>query len=202
MQFTNSSLTILSKTIIDTVFNSFNCVRIGKINTFNPETLTAEVLIQDKWEKQDGTLEDYPLLVDVPCLCFSGSTGGIDAPIVSGDTGILLFCDRNIDKWWSTNTIQKPYVYRCHSFNDAIFIPGIRSLKNLITGYSDSSTRVWFGTNTMTMENVLTTFNNPIQASYKSSDGSIGLTTTQTIEVGGNITKTMTIKDGLIISIS
>jgi hypothetical protein len=177
-------------------------MRVGKIVTFNSSQLTCEIQIQDKFEQLDGTLIDFPLLIDVPCLQFSGAGGGIDVPISVGDTGILLFNDRNIDKWWSTNTVQKASVYRCHSFNDAIFIVGIRSLKNLIPGYSANATRVWYGSNTMTMNSALTTFNNPIQAAYKSNDGSTGLTTTQTIEVGGNVVKTMTVKDGLIVSIS
>ena len=142
MQIVDSSLTVLSNTIIDTIFDTMNCMRVGKIVTFNSSQLTCEVQIQDKWQQQDGTLIDFPLLVDVPCLQFSGAGGGIDVPISEGDTGILLFNDRNIDKWWSTNTVQKASVYRCHSFNDAIFIVGIRSLKNLINGYSTNATRV------------------------------------------------------------
>ena len=202
MLFTKSSLALLSKATIETVFNSLNCVRIGKVNKFNTTNLTAEILIQDKWEKPDGSIEDYPLLVDVPCLCFSANNGGIDVPISENDTGILLFCDRNIDKWWSTNTVQKPYVFRCHSFNDAVFIVGVKSLKNLITGYVANATRVRYNNNSMVMTDSLTTFNNPIKSAYKSSDGSTGLTTTQTIEIGGNVVKTMTIKDGLITNIS
>lgn len=202
MNLLKSSLTILSNKIIDSIFDTMNCIRVGKIVTFNSKNdLTAEVQIQDKWQRQDGTLVDFPLLVDVPCIQFSGNSGGIDVPINEGDTGILLFNDRNIDKWWSTNTVQSTSVYRCHSFNDAIFIVGIRSLKNLISGYSANATRVWHGSNSMTMGSALTTFNNPIQAAYKSLDGSTGLTTTQTIEVGGNVVKTMTIKNGLIVSI-
>ena len=53
----------------------------------------------------------------------------------------------------------------------------------------------------MIMGSALTTFNNPIQAAYKSNVGSTGLTTTQTIEVGGDVVKTLTIKNGLIVSI-
>ena len=202
MLLTKSSLTILSNTVIQSIFNTLNCVRVGKINKFNTTNLTAEILVQDKWEKPDGSIVDYPLLVDVPCLCFSGNNGGIDVPISESDTGILLFCDRNIDKWWSTNTVQKPYVYRCHSFNDAIFIVGVRSLKNLITGYMANATRVHYNNNSMIMTDSLTTFNNPIKSAYKSSDGTAGITTTQTIEVGGNVVKTMIIKDGIITSIS
>lgn len=202
MQLVNSSLTILSNNIISTIFDTMNCMRIGKIVNFDSTQLTCQIEIQDKWKQQDGTLTDFPLLVDVPCLQFSGASGGIDVPIVPGDTGILLFNDRNIDKWWSTNTVQEATVFRCHSFNDAVFIVGIRSLKNLISGYSDACTRIWYGSNTMTMGSALTTFNNPIQAAYKSNDGSTGLTTTQTIEIGGNVVKTMTVKNGLIVSIS
>lgn len=202
-QLVNSSLTILSNSIISTIFSTMNCMRVGKIVTFNSKSdLTAEVQIQDKFEQLDGTLIDFPLLVDVPCLQFSGAGGGIDVPISVGDTGILLFNDRNIDKWWSTNTVQKASVYRCHSFNDAIFIVGIRSLKNLISGYNTACTKVWYGSNKMTMTDSVSVFNNPVQAAYKSLDGSVGLTTTQTIEVGGDVTKTMTVKNGLIVSIS
>lgn len=198
----DSNLSVVADSIVKQVFNSLNCVRIGKIVTFNPETLTAKIEIQDKRELNDGLLVDYPLLVDVPCFCMSGVNGGIDIPIQPDDTGILLFNDRNIDKWWSTGTVQKPDIYRCHDWSDALFLCGVRSLKNIISDYLTNVTKVWYKTNKMTMSETLTIFNNPIQASYKSNDGTTGITTTQTIEIGGNVTKTMTIKNGLIVGIA
>jgi hypothetical protein len=199
---TDANLSRVADGIVKQVFNSLNCVRIGKVISFNPDTLTAEIQIQDKRELNDNTLVDYPLLVDVPCFCLSGANGGIDIPIQPNDTGILLFNDRNIDKWWGTGTVQKPDVYRCHDWSDALFLCGIRSLKNLITDYLINATRVRYKNNSMIMGENLTTFNNPIQAAYKANDGTAGITTTQTIEIGGNVVKTMTIKNGLIVGIS
>lgn len=181
----------LTNAIIENIFNSLNCMRIGKVNSFNAETLTAEILVQDKIQMNDGTLQDYPMLVDVPCFCLSGVNGGVDIPIQKNDTGLILFNDRNIDKWWSTNSVQTPFVYRAHSMNDAVFLCGVRSLKNLITGYLTNATKIWYNSNSMIMTDGKTTFNKPIQSAYKSSDGTAG--------VSGTFTNSVTVKDGIIV---
>jgi hypothetical protein len=58
-------------------------------------------------------------------------------PIKSGDTGLIIYCSRNIDDWVDQGGNREPLDERMHSMSDCIFLPGIsdqtRDLKNVST---------------------------------------------------------------------
>jgi hypothetical protein len=87
------------------------------------------------------TFRNLPLLNDVP-LSFPGSTSldlFLSIPLVAGDSGLMICCDRSIDNWQYHSGIQNPVettIPRTYNLRDAVFIPGLRSRQNGIDNYN------------------------------------------------------------------
>ena len=113
------------------IFANMNCIQIGKIQTVNSNQ-TVEIQIQVKRRISGDKISDYPLLVDCPYFVLSGGGAYIDMPIKKGDPCIILFNDRNIDNWWSTENIKEPADRRKHNLSDGIALVGISSNVNFL----------------------------------------------------------------------
>jgi hypothetical protein len=108
------------------IFATLNCVQIGKVAKVNKDDQTVEVQIQIKQPLTDGSSVSIPLLVDVPYFILQGGSAYIDMPITAGDYCLVLFNDRDIDIWWTTNGSEHdPNTSRKHSFSDAIALVGV-----------------------------------------------------------------------------
>ena len=76
---------------------------------------------------EDGTNQTGPLPVipSVP-VCFPGSGAfRVTFPVAKGDTGLLVFCSRSIDRWLSEGGSVDPQDDRTHDLSDAVFVPGL-----------------------------------------------------------------------------
>src|ERR1700748_1251511 len=88
----------------------FHVALIARVDSFNDGGGTApptvNLTIMQNRSVPDGSgnwiTETLPALADVPVQYCSG--GGFEAyfPLVSGDTGIILCCERNISAWRAT----------------------------------------------------------------------------------------------------
>ena len=108
----------------------------GRVQSFDPSKQAADVepLVHDTWDAEDGSLQTGPLPVipSVP-VCFPGSGGWrVTFPIAKGDTGLLVFCSRSIDRWLSEGGSVDPQDDRTHDLSDAVFIPGLNDLAHPI----------------------------------------------------------------------
>jgi hypothetical protein len=116
------------------IFKSLNCVKIGKINSFDQTKKTATIQILFKRVMPDKVIS-YPLLVDCPVFTLQGGGGAIQMPIQAGDPCIVLFADRNIDNWYSNGSEAAPADLRCHHLNDGLAIVGINALTSTLPAY-------------------------------------------------------------------
>ena len=108
----------------------------GRVQTFDSTKQSADIepLVHDTWEGEDGTSQTGPLPVipSVP-VCFPGSGGWrVTFPVSKGDTGLLIFCARSIDRWLSEGGSVDPQDDRTHDLSDAVFIPGLNDLAHPI----------------------------------------------------------------------
>lgn len=129
----------LLKSVINKVGLELNCVRVGIIQSFNDEDLTAEVLIANKKTigiNKDGTQKtrDYALVTAKICYCCPFIT----YPLVKGDECILLFNDRELESWFITGEVQPEGYQRMHDLTDCIAIVGLRSLAKMIQIVADT----------------------------------------------------------------
>lgn len=123
-------------------YNVFNCVRVGIVEEYNPETRTAKIKIANKLVtgvNSDGTqkTQDYaPIYAKV--WFFGWGDKGITHPILQGQEGILLFNDRELESWYINGNINPLAYKRAHSMSDSIFICGLSSLPNIIQNSQES----------------------------------------------------------------
>lgn len=128
---------------------SINCVKIGTIQEFSPETQRANISVAYKQVKdilEDGTkvYQDYPLLMDCPVITLFGGVDFLSMPIQVGDSCLVFFNDNEIDQW-ATNGTGSPQTFRMHDLSDGIAIVGIRSLTNSIGRYLAEGIRLSHG---------------------------------------------------------
>ena len=119
----------------------------GRVQSFDGSKQSADIepLIHDTWEAEDRTNQTGPLPVipSVP-VCFPGSGAfRVTFPVSKGDTGLLVFCARSIDRWLSEGGSVDPQDDRTHDLSDAVFIPGLTDFGHPIDPFK--SDRMTFG---------------------------------------------------------
>ena len=189
-----ADLTIVLKNVINKVGLELNCVRVGIIQSFNAEDLTAEVLIANKKTlglNKDGTqnVKDYALITAKICYCCPYIT----YPIEQGEECILLFNDREIESWFVTGEVQPEAYQRMHDLTDCIAIVGLRSLAKMIEIAANTLDIFYKG-------NSIKITGKDIQAdNFKATNGaSLNADTTFTSYDG----KTITVNSGIITNIT
>ena len=71
----------------------------------------------------DNTFIDQPQIFDIPVLELGGKGLSIKIPLKAGDTGIVVFCDRDITLFKQEKKNTQPNTLRKHDLSDGIFIP-------------------------------------------------------------------------------
>lgn len=113
---------------------------IGKINTgipgevikYDSDSGTAEIQISIKRQYEGESSFDIPPLLNVP-VSFPMSSDGkayLSLPIKKGDTGLIHFCHRSIDRWLQQGGQVEPGNTRRFDISDAVFVPGLSPTSN------------------------------------------------------------------------
>lgn len=128
---------------------SMNCVQIGQIVAFYPDTQTADVSIavrQVVSEEPNGTkiYAEYPGIFNCPVITLYGGISFLSMPIQPGDSCVLFFNDRDIDIWLQQGPGQAPNTPRIHDLTDAIVLVGIHHFGNALAGYMADGVRLSF----------------------------------------------------------
>jgi hypothetical protein len=74
----------------------------------------------------DGEIVAQPVIVEVPVSWPRAGGAHMTFPIARGDTGLVMFADRDIGGWVSEGSEGAPDSKRTHSLTDAVFVPGIQ----------------------------------------------------------------------------
>ena len=159
-QRTNPDLTDVIDGAIEDLLFSFNCHRVGIIQSFSTDNQTATIQLVDKATKtysDSELLVQYAPLVDCPVIINKGINGGLTIPISVGDTCLVFFNDRDLDNWFTDGLVQKPNTKRTHDFSDAIALVGIRNSINKITDYNNEETLLNYLANKVSLGNSKTT---------------------------------------------
>ena len=123
----NNNISDIVDNLIKTIFQSLNCVKIGKVIKFYPEDKTADIQIITKTKDINNNLKDTALLSK--CLVIGNK---ITLPIEEGEDVVILFNDYDINAYFETGQSQEPYSSRKHSLSDGIVICGLNSIVNAI----------------------------------------------------------------------
>lgn len=111
----------------------------AKVEQFNADNQTVTLAIQVKQILSDGKAVMIPPLVDVPVSFSRGGGFAVTFPLNKGDEGMAIFSERCIDSWWQSGNAGEPLDYRFHDLSDAMFIPGVCSMPNVIKGFPADS---------------------------------------------------------------
>jgi len=86
--------------------------------------------------RQSGQSVSRPVIQDVPFWTFRAGDTYISLPIKPGDTGLAIFCQRDITNWKETGGEVPLQSERVMDYNDAFYIPFIGSAAQAISGYN------------------------------------------------------------------
>lgn len=137
---------------------NFNCHHVGTIQSFDPVTQKATVLVAYKrtyWTRipnnDKGVYSpkqvDYPPIIDCPVFVLGGGNQYLSFAIKPGDECMVLFNDRDFDNWYSYSQVTPVATGRLHSFSDGAVLVGLRSFNHSISGYDMA--RAIFGNSLM-----------------------------------------------------
>lgn len=149
----------------------------GHILAFDPATQLAQVQIGILRVDMSGAEFTPPPIIEVP-VCFPGDDFVLEYQIEPGCEGIIHFSQRCIDGWINTGGVAANPLGRFHDMQDAMFVPGIRSLPNVIPAFTNNGIRLRNrdGTNRMGMTNDGTQFmENPNGFIRLTADGKVNI---------------------------
>ena len=113
----------------------------GHILTFNPETQLAQVQVGIvRVDINDATFEVGPI-IETP-VYFPGGAFCVEYQIDPGCEGDILFSQRCIDGWVQSGGIAANPIGRFHNMQDAMFLPGFRSIPNALPNFQNNGVRL------------------------------------------------------------
>lgn len=96
----------------------------GEIVSYKKSEQTAQVKVAIE-RSIEGEVVNYPILDDLPVVFPRSSAGGILFDLLPGDGCLLVFSERNLDRWRSSGSGQPPLDGRKFDISDAMVIPGL-----------------------------------------------------------------------------
>lgn len=188
------------------VSTNTNCIKIGQVESFNPENQTVSVTIQHKISRTDAygnrVLFDYPLLKDLPVVVLGGGNSHITFPISKGDQCLVLFNDYEIDQWWVSKEPRPSEFRREHDISDGFALVGVHSLVDLIQGYSQYIDLHYSADSNIIVGDTVEVNNSTINLNGTTIASDLHSQTGATGDFVSQDNKTVTVVDGIITSIA
>lgn len=131
----------LLKTAFQEMMKGVSTSAPGHILAFNPTTQLAQVQIGIVRVDVSGAEFSPPPIIEVP-VYFPGDDFAVEYQIDPGCEGDILFSQRCIDGWLNTGGIAANPIGRFHDMQDAFFLPGFRSLPNVLPGFQNNGIRL------------------------------------------------------------
>ncbi len=114
----------------------------ARVVSYDPARRTASlqptILLRSVVGDEEPTHEPLQPLYNVPVQFPGNAKVHLTFALEPGDTGILVFQDRQIDGWLTTASDSTPRTARTHAEMDAVFIPGVQPFSN--TGTAETET--------------------------------------------------------------
>lgn len=123
---------------IDSRLSDVHVALPGRIESYDAATQTADIkpLIKRVIRRANGepVEEELPVIPGTPVV-FPGAGGFfLSFPVAVGDTGLVIFCERNLDRWRETGRDVNPGDQSCHPLSGATFHPGLRASSAKLAG--------------------------------------------------------------------
>lgn len=113
----------------------------GHVLTFDPDTQLAQIQVGVIRVDLNGTESAVPPIIEVP-VCFPGDDWFVEYQIDPGCEGDIFFSQRCVDGWLQTGGVAANPIGRFHNMQDAFFLPGFRSLANVMPDFQNNGIRL------------------------------------------------------------
>jgi len=123
---------------VDAMLEDMHTSMAARVESYDYKKQMASVKPVVRRRMFDGTETDFPVISHVPVIFPRTSAAGMHMPVTKGDTGLLVFSERSLDRWLNSKEPVTDSVYsRKFDLTDAVFIPGM--LKFTIGNPADSN---------------------------------------------------------------
>lgn len=103
---------------------------------------SVQPLIRRKYE--DGSVVNLPIITNVPVAFPRAGNAFISLPLQKGNSVLLVFSERSLDRWLSQGGVTTADDPRKHDLSDAVAIPGVYPFNNPCEASTDSI-RIQYG---------------------------------------------------------
>ena len=118
----------LSELIKRTMIQTMRQLRVSmpcEVVRYNSNRQMVDVRIVQPEIDLAGNNIPMPVITNIPVSFVRCGNSHITHPINKGDTGFIVFADRDISSWVETNNKSVVDSARTHSMQDSYFVPGI-----------------------------------------------------------------------------
>lgn len=127
------------------IFTTLNVCIPATVISYNTTNNTVEIQPAIQRILTNNEIQDRAIIPNVPVLELGGNGLSIKIPLTSGDTGIVVFCDRDISLFKQEKKNTQPNTLRKHDLSDGIFIPmrfGKSGSNNILIQSEDGATKL------------------------------------------------------------
>lgn len=121
----NSDLTELIRRVIRYHSAELHVMLPGVVKKYDHKEQRADVQPMVKQRYLDELDIETPIIVDVPVIFPRSGGASFTFPVEPGDPVMIIFADRDCDKWIIHEKYGVPEDHRQHSMIDAVAIPGL-----------------------------------------------------------------------------
>lgn len=118
-----NNLSVLIELLKKNIFFNLNVCLPATVTKYNSSNNTVSLQPAIQVVLTDNTFLDMPQIFDIPVLELGGKGLSVKIPLQVGDTGIVIFCDRDITLFKQEKKNTQPNTLRKHDLSDGIFIP-------------------------------------------------------------------------------
>lgn len=139
-----NSIECLMQIIREDIFLNLNVCLPATVISYDDSKNTVNVLPAIQCVLEDDSFTNLPQINNVPVLELGGNDLSIKIPLKANDTGIIIFCDRDITLFKQEKKNTQPNTLRKHDLSDGIFIPmrfGNAGSNNVVIQSADGNTK-------------------------------------------------------------
>ena len=136
-----STLTQAIRNGVTQTLKMVNTAIPGYFLNFDPSTQLADIQVSIERVDVNGISQKWSPIISCP-VHFPGCDFVLEYQIDTGAEGLVIFSQRCIDAWVDQGGVSPQSRIQFHDANDAIFIPGVRSQPNKITGFSNNGIKL------------------------------------------------------------
>lgn len=123
------------------LFLSLRVALPAVVQSFDRANNRADVIPAITTAATNGQTLTLPELSSVPVCTAGGGGFGASFPLQKGDTGWVIFCDRDISLFKESGVVSPANTNRAHNLADAVFYPDV--MGKLSVAAEDAGAAVW-----------------------------------------------------------